>query len=332
MGLGTKLGVTLAGAGALTAAAAGGWRVANELLTPTSPEATRADPSSAGVPWSEVTYHSSAGPMPAWRFDPPSANGTWVVFVHGRDGHRDQVLPWLSTFADHGLTTLAIAYRNDRDAPPDPDGLCHLGHTEWQDVEAAVVHALAHGANDVVLAGHSMGGAAIGAFLRTSAHADRVRGAILDAPVLHWPPAIWNGLVREGVPRAVLPVLVPAALTTMWARAGIDWDALDHVGNAADFATPMLILHGQDDERVPCGTSAAFAGARPDLVTYLPIPDAGHGQVWDADPVAVRTATTAFLSALPERRTDRVTNRAKRILRRGWRKGRRRMWPGPVSR
>lgn len=325
LGVGTKVGATLAGAAAFTATAAGGWRIADELLTPTTPAEPESDPAEAGLAWSDVTYHSSAGPMPAWRFDPPSADRTWVVFVHGRDGRRGQVMPWLSTFADHGLTTLAIAYRNDPDAPPSPDGLCHLGHTEWQDVEAAVVHALAHGADDVVLVGHSMGGAAVGVFLRTSAHAERVRGVILDAPVLHWTPAIRNGLVREGVPTPLLAVLVPAALAAMWARARIDWDALDHLGNARDFTTPMLILHGDDDDRVPAGTSAAFADSRPDLVTYLPVPGAGHGGIWQADPVAVRTATTAFLSALPERRSDRVTSRAKRILRRGWRKGRDRM-------
>lgn len=322
LGVGTKVGATLAGAAAFTATAVGGWRIADELLTPKIPAEPESDPDEAGLPWSEVTYHSSAGPMPAWRFDPPSAHGTWVVFVHGRNGGRGQVMPWLQTFADHGLTTLAIAYRNDPGAPPAPDGLCHLGQTEWQDVEAAVVHALAHGADDVVLVGHSMGGAAAGTFLRTSAHAGRVRGVIMDAPVLHWPPVIWNGLLREGVPAPLLPVLVPAALATMWARARIDWAALDHVGHAADFTTPMLILHGEDDDRVPAGTTAAFAGSRPDLVTYLPVPHAGHGGIWQADPVAVRTATTAFLSALPERRPDRVTSRAKRILRRGWRRGR----------
>lgn len=323
MGLAMQVGATLAGVGAVTATAAAGWRIADAVLTPKQPPEPEEDPASAGLPWEPVTYHSPAGEMPAWRFDPPgAASHTWAVFVHGRDGRRDQVLPWLPTLADHGLTTLAIAYRNDPDAPRTGDGLRHLGYSEWQDVEGAVVHALANGARDVVLIGHSMGGTAICTFLRTSAHAGRVRGAILDAPVLHWPPSIRNGLLREGVPQALIPVLVPAALATIWGRTGVDWGALDHVGAADRFVTPMLLVHGEDDERVPAGTSAALADRRPDLMTYLPVAGAGHGQVWEADPEGVAAATAAFLQRLREPGPDRVSGRARRMLRRGWQRGR----------
>lgn len=326
MGLAAKVGATIAGAGAVTATAAAGWRIADEVLTPVEPVEAEVDPAAAGLAVEEVTYHSPAGEMPAWRFDPPSGGGhTWVVFVHGRDGRRGQVMPWLPTFGDHGLTTLAIAYRNDPDAPASGDGLHHLGYSEWQDVEGAVVHAIGNGARDVVLAGHSMGGTAVCTFLRTSAHADRVRGVILDAPVLHWSPSIRNGLVRDGVPRPLIPVLVPAALATIWGRTGVDWGALDHVGAADRFVTPMLIVHGDADERVPADTSAALARRRPDLVTYLAVAGAGHGQVWETDPDGVSAATAAFLRRLREPGPDRMSGRARVMLRRGWQRGRERL-------
>ena len=76
-----------------------------------------------------------------------------------------------------GLTVLLATYRNDAGAPASPDGYYHLGATEWEDVEAVVAHAVAEGAEDVVLVASSMGAVLACRFLLRSPLAGRVSAA-----------------------------------------------------------------------------------------------------------------------------------------------------------
>lgn len=272
------------------------------------------DPGVLGLPWREVTYHSPAGAFPAWEIGPRAGRGAdaWAVIVHGRGGRRTEGLRLVPALAAAGLTSLVISYRNDRGAPASPDGLCHLGHSEWQEVEGAVVYALAHGARRVLAVGASMGGTAVLTFLRTSAHADAVCGLVLDAPVLHWPSVLQRGAVRAGVLPPLVPLLVPATLAVARVRAGIDWRGLDHRAYAGALSQPVLLIHGADDDRVPVGPSDAFARQRPDLVRYVRVPGAGHVQSWNVDPEGVEAELSAFVASLTrERRWSR--GRARRL-------------------
>ncbi|HEX2027926.1 MAG TPA: hypothetical protein VHF25_08000 [Nitriliruptorales bacterium] len=265
------------------------------------------DPGVLGLPWREVTYHSPAGGFAAWEIGPRAGRSAdaWAVVVHGRGGRRTEGLRLVPALAEAGLTSLVISYRNDRGAPASPDGLCHLGHSEWQEVEGAVVYALAHGARRVLLVGSSMGGTAVLTFLRASAHSDAVCGSVLDAPVLHWPSVLRRGAAEAGVLPALLPLLLPATLAVARVRAGIDWRALDHRTHVGPLR-PVLLIHGADDDRVPVGPSDAFARQRPHLVRYVRVPGAGHIQSWNVDPEGVERELRAFVASLQrERRWSR---------------------------
>jgi uncharacterized protein len=215
------------------------------------------------------------------------------------------------------MSCLAISYRNDGDAPRSPDDRSHLGATEWQDVEGAVVYALARGALDVVPVGYSMGGTAVLAFLRTSPHAARVRAAILDSPVVSWPRAVRATARREGVPRPLAGIAVPGALAIARLRAGIDWSLTEHLDHADELRHPMLLIHGDADAHVPIETSAALARRRPDLVTFLHVPGATHLAAWNVDPAGVEDAVVRFLTEVDERASSTVRDRARGAVRRG---------------
>src|SRR5699024_8087936 len=102
-----------------------------------------------------------------------------------------------------GLTSLLISYRNDGDAPAAADRRYGLGLTEWQDVEAAIVFALARGARQVILMGWSMGGAIALQTADRSAHSDVISGLVLDAPVINWVDVLAHHAELNRIPAAV---------------------------------------------------------------------------------------------------------------------------------
>lgn len=258
------------------------------------------DPRLLGLPYAEVTIETPVGGCPAW-FWPNlegerSRRGTWVIFVHGRSARRHECFRMLPTVHAAGFPALAISYRNDADAPQSRDHRSHLGATEWEDVEAAIRFALDNGAADVILVGFSMGGACVVNTTRLSELADRVRALILEAPVLDWGPVVRAAAVERGLPRSVLPVLLPTTMRIASARTGIDWTTLRH--DPASFRHPKLLIHGDADPTVPVELADVLAEARPDIVTYLRVAGAGHVRSWNVDPDAYEAAVRAFLSGV----------------------------------
>lgn len=246
----------------------------------------------------EVPVAGSVGPLPAWVY-PGSDERTWAVFVHGRKSYRAQAFRALRTTSAAGLTGMVVSYRNDHWLPR--TGTYGMGHTEWQDVEAAVEFAIGQGAERFVLVGYSLGGAIISSFLRRSPLADRVIGVVLDAPVLDWEKTL-RGLARNA---RVPNFLVTTSMAAAALRAGIDWDALDHLSAATEFRQPTLLFHGEDDATVPVESSDLFADLRPDLVRYFRVPGAGHVTAWNHGPVQYDERLASFLQSLdlqPRRR------------------------------
>jgi len=174
-----------------------------------------------------------------------------------------------------GLPVLAVTYRNDAGAPASPDGLYHLGDTEWRDVEAAMRYALANGARDVLLYGWSMGGAIVGQVLARSALAGDVRGVVLDAPVVSWTKTLELQSRNRGVPTQ----LVPIAEVASDLRVGLDFDRFDLVDHPPARRPPTLLFHGTVDGTVPAQPSRDLATAAARLnwpIRYVEVPAAEH--------------------------------------------------------
>lgn len=254
------------------------------------------DPTQAhDLDYTEVGISTELGDAPAWLV--PATSSTWVVAVHGRGGTRAEALRVMPALHDLGLPVLAITYRNDDGAPRSPDGLYHLGDTEWRDVEAAVRYAREHGARNVVLYGWSMGGAIVGQFLARSAAAGDVAAVVLDAPVVSWTKTLELQSGNRGVPEQLVPI---AELVSDW-RVDLEFGRFDLAVNPPAHRPPTLLFHGGADGTVPVQTSrdlAAAAGRLDWPLRYVEVPAAEHTAAWNVDPEAYERAVADFLDSV----------------------------------
>jgi uncharacterized protein len=248
-------------------------------------------PAALYLSYRSVNVPDPLGPMPAWYV--PGRSSTWVVLVHGRGMSRTEGMRPLRTLAGLGLPVLDLSYRNDVGAPASSDHKYHLGATEWQDVQAGVRYALAHGARRIVLYGYSLGGSLIESFLHHSPQAGRVRAVVLDAPALNWNAVFDFRANRLGVPS---PITALAKQVVAWRLGLQSLDDVNHVRPGADFKVRTLLFQGTGDTSVPFAANAALARASPDLVTYVQVPGAEHTQAWNANPVAYTARLRAFLT------------------------------------
>jgi pimeloyl-ACP methyl ester carboxylesterase len=274
-----------------------GWAPAVGQLAALDPSYFLGDPAAAmGIPVQDVVVPGRLGPLPAWFF--PGQGSTFVIGVHGQNGTRRDVLRIIDVVHRMGFPALAISYRNDLATIRDPSGYHRYGQAEWSDVEAAVRWSLAHGARSVVLAGQSMGGAVVAAFLQRSPLAPKVTRLLLDAPMLDLQAAIGHQVDRH-----LLPVIgrLPAALVWMAktiasARFGVDWSATSYLDDMTWLKVPALVTHGDDDPRVPVSISIRLRELKPSLVALERFPGAGHLESWNIDRSRYTSLIESFLA------------------------------------
>ncbi|MCX4879876.1 MULTISPECIES: S9 family peptidase [unclassified Streptomyces] len=248
------------------------------------------NPSTAlGLDHTDVDIPGELGSLPAWFV--PGVRNTWVITVHGLGATREHPMNVMEFLHRQRFPVLDLAYRGDRGAPRSPDGLNHLGETEWRDVDAAIRYAVNHGARHVVLHGWSTGATMA---LRAAAHSalrESISGLVLDSPVLSWATTLRALASARRTPGALLPLAVRAAQ----GRTGLE---RDRTAGAAQLTVPTLIFHGPDDTLAPWEYSRRLADAHPGLIALRTVPQAGHGAMWNADPKAYEEALRRFLTPL----------------------------------
>ena len=245
---------------------------------------------SLGVPTEHITYDGELGSMPAWLVPPPDGpGGRWAVLVHGRGARREETVRMMPPLLAQGWTCLVPTYRNDEGVPQGADGRYALGLSEWRDVEAAVVEAVARGATEVLLAGWSMGGAIVLQFLDRSSLSRLVSRVVLDGPVIDWGDVLAHHARQHRLPRHV-GSLARVMMRQRWGHRlvgvheGVDLAQTDWVRRADELNHPVLLIHSADDEFVPAGPSRALAAARPDLVRFEEWHVARHCKEWNTEP------------------------------------------------
>ncbi|MEU1481079.1 alpha/beta fold hydrolase [Streptomyces sp. NPDC005760] len=279
-----------------------------------TPNAYVGDPKSAlGLDHTDVDIPGELGALPAWFV--PGRRDTWVIAVHGLGTTREHALNIMEFLHRHRFPVLAPTHRGDVGAPRPPDGLNHFGETEWRDLDAAMRYAVDHGARQLVLHGWSTGATMA---LRAAARSDlrdRVKGLVLDSPVLSWELTLRALAAARHTPGVLLPLAVRAAQ----GRTGLP---SDHSGLYADRTVPYavhedrpredrpddkdhdrpppptLVFHGPDDTIAPWNLSRRLAATHPDRITLHTVRQAPHAAMWNADPSAYEETLRRFLTPL----------------------------------
>ncbi|NBM16360.1 alpha/beta hydrolase [Streptomyces sp. GC420] len=258
-----------------------------------TPQVHLGDPRSAlGLDHADVDIPGELGTLPAWFV--PQARDTWMITVHGLGTTREHpmvVMPFLHRLR---FPVLDLAYRGDLGAPRSPDGLGHLGDSEWRDLDAAIRYAVRYGAERVVLHGWSTGASMALHAAANSAQRHRIAGLVLDSPVLDWQVTLRALAAANRTPRPVIPLAVRAAQGSTGAHPDRLAEAADHRA----LQVPTLLVHGPDDVLAPWEDSRRLAGLRPDLVTLHTVRNAPHSAMWNADPAAYEERLRRFLTPL----------------------------------
>lgn len=242
---------------------------------------------SFGLAFHTVPVAGELGPMPGWQVIPDGVStDTWVVLIHGRGATRAASNRYLPMMHDLGLPTFSVAIRNDPQVPHDPQGYGRFGFSEWRDLDAAIDHLVAHReAEQFVLVGSSQGASVALMFLRHSAHADRVRGAVLISPLISLDATLYLAAQERGIPGPAIRPLLGAAKIMTRLRSGMKFSELEHQQHVDAYPAdmPFLITHGDLDATVPYQPSAGFAKALGPRAVFVRYPQTGHVREWSTD-------------------------------------------------
>ncbi|CAN5537301.1 alpha/beta fold hydrolase [soil metagenome] len=264
-------------------------------------------PADLNLDYEDVEIGTPLGDAPAWLVPAESPDATrWMIGVHGRGVRRPEALRGVIPFRAEGFASLIVSYRNDGDAPRSDDYRYALGDREWLDVEAAMRYALAHGAEELVLMGWSMGGATVLQALTRSLFGDKVIGVVLESPVVDWIATLDFQVKLRRMPIAIR-IGVLTLFKHHWGRIftglaePLDLERLDFVSRAQELDRPVLILHSDDDGFVPSIASRALAIARPDIVSYEEFQVARHTKLWNHEREKWEGAIRRWIEGLASR-------------------------------
>lgn len=274
------------------------------------------DPAAMDVDWAELDLPTPVGPAPAWVIRPggpapaapaaaapaaAAAATTWAVHVHGIRTTRVTALRTVPAALEAGWTSIVPSFRGDGEAPWQGRA-SHLGAREWPDVEAALDHAVANGAERLVIVGWSMGATITHELLARSAHRDRVAGIVLVSPALDWETTVRSQAGRAGLPgfvvgAALRAMAIPLVCHVVGLRSPVDVRALSWL-HAPRNLPPTLLIHSSGDTTVPFAVSQEFADAHPGTVTLAVSEPAEHAWERNVDAVWFDTTITTWARSL----------------------------------
>ena len=211
--------------------------------------------------------------------------------MHGINGDLEAGLRIAPTLHRAGLPSLLITYREDLGAPASPDGLHHMGLTEWRDLQprpatrSPTAPATWSWSATRWAARSSTSSWSARRSRPTSPDSSSTRRRLTGRRSSSSTPPRWacRGFAADPVEWMI------------GARIDADWTSLDALSHPEDFHLPILLFHGTEDKTRADRDQQRFAAELPGWVTYYRVPRAGHTEAWNVDPGLYEQRLTAFL-------------------------------------
>lgn len=230
-------------------------------------------PADLGLAFSDIEFQSQDGlTLSGWRVQPQTNAHTSVIFVHGNESNRAQHhhLELAKHFATQGISSFLFDLRGRGQSE---GSLVSGGFFERRDVIAAVNQE--PGANCRILFGSSLGGAT--ALLAAEELGQSIDGVIVDSAYANIADLLATEIERSlSVPARIARIFIPA--TSLMAKAvyGIELFQLVPTNVLSKLPYPILIIHGQDDTRIPVEHARRLYQAAPAGSQLLIVESADH--------------------------------------------------------
>lgn len=202
----------------------------------------------------------------------PGTNGATIILSHGYSGHQDQLLPWVDFLQDAGFTIFTYDLRARGASGGDA---VTLGALEQEDLLSVIDYLASRAdvdADRIGALGVSLGGAVtiLAAARDARIQAVVTEGAFPDAPTV----------IAQNFKRYINLPAFPFAPVAVWIaewRTGVTVsDVRPIAAIEAISPRPLLIIHGEDDTKVPLAHGEALFAAAGEPKELWRIPGAEH--------------------------------------------------------
>ena len=254
---------------------------------------TRGTPADVGLTYQEVRRTGADGiNTVGWYIPPISAPAPSVCLIHGHASRKEQLLENAAMLhrGGFGVALFDLRQHGDSDA-----AVCTIGVREAEDVRPWIAYLRArpeHAGRKLGLLGYSMGAVTA---LHTAAVCPEVATVVADSPFASLSDEVRFRLSRI-VPESLngytwFFTLSVGCLTTQ--QLPSSWEVTGWLPQIAP--RPVLLIHGTDDQNIPCTATEQLARAGgPNVQSWL-VPHAGHTQARKHDPAAYETRVNGFL-------------------------------------
>jgi pimeloyl-ACP methyl ester carboxylesterase len=255
-----------------------------------------ARPEDFGLRYEDVSFRPRDGDLTlrGWLV-PGVPEAPYLIFVHGIGDQRsgNKSLDLASRLVTSGGYNVLLF---DLRAQGTSDGnFVSAGEFERFDVLGAYDFLLSRGARPgrVALVGRSYGAAIA---ILAAAREPGIVAVVADSPFADVQDRISHETARKTpIPKALVPVFLPPARLFADLLYGIDIGNLKPQREVATLQYPVLVIHGEADERIPVSEGKrVFASAPPGSELWT-LPGIGHANGFPSQPDAYVARVQAYL-------------------------------------
>jgi hypothetical protein len=254
-----QLGLIVFGVGIslyLTACLLLRWKQTNFMFFPNS--LIRSTPKDYNLAYQDIWLNIEQEKIHGWWIPASKLSAPTILYFHGNGSNNGDLTDIAAIFNQLGLSVLLIDYRGyGRSSPTFPNET-----RVYEDAEVAWNYLTKNRQikpQNIFVYGHSIGGA-----------------IAIELATKHPEMA---GLIVEGTFTSIKDI---AKQTPLFRFLPLNWILTQHFDSISKIKllqTPILILHGDRDEIIPCSMSEKLYAVAPEPKQLVIIPQAGHSNI-----------------------------------------------------